>query len=156
MTLVQVVEDTTMLVPGFEHHTWQCPDCSVLEQRMRFSRAKISAAAAAPKPVRTAGTARTAMNPSTPLQPVQPAPVETQSIPLEPAQAVPAQEGGATPVLAECQTNARLETLRKVQERAAAARGSAGEIERRAAFNRFWDNLLSDPSYERSALGSKS
>jgi hypothetical protein len=82
--------------------------------------------------------------------------VETQSIPLEPAQAVPVQEGRATPVVAECQTKARRATLRKVQERAAAARDSAGEIERRAAFNRFWDSLLSDPSYARSALGTKS
>ena len=37
MHLVQVVKDTTMLVPGYEHHTWQCSGCSTVERRMTFT-----------------------------------------------------------------------------------------------------------------------
>src|SRR6478672_8044313 len=40
MRLVQVVEDTTMLVSGYEHHTWQCSACSTVERRMTFTREK--------------------------------------------------------------------------------------------------------------------
>ena len=40
MRLVQVTKDTTMLVPGYEHHTWQCTSCSTVEQRMTFTREK--------------------------------------------------------------------------------------------------------------------
>ena len=40
MRLAQVVEDTTMFVFGYEHHTWQCSACSTVEQRMTFSREK--------------------------------------------------------------------------------------------------------------------
>src|SRR6516165_2085483 len=38
MRLVEVVEDTTMLVSGYEHQTWQCSDCSSIEQGMTFTR----------------------------------------------------------------------------------------------------------------------
>src|SRR6516225_6955174 len=37
MRLVEVVEDTTMLVSGYEHQTWQCSGCSAVEQRMTFT-----------------------------------------------------------------------------------------------------------------------
>jgi len=40
MRLVQVVEDTTMLVSGYEHQTWQCSGCDSVEQRTTFSRKK--------------------------------------------------------------------------------------------------------------------
>src|SRR6516165_9488828 len=40
MRLVQVTEDTTMLVSGYEHHTWQCSGCSTTERRMIFTREK--------------------------------------------------------------------------------------------------------------------
>src|SRR5262249_15380257 len=40
MRLAQVVEDTTMFVPGYEHHTWQCSACSIVEQRLTFTREK--------------------------------------------------------------------------------------------------------------------
>jgi hypothetical protein len=177
MTLVQVVEDTTMLVPGFEHHTWQCSGCSVLEQRMRFSRAKILDRAAAAKPVRTAGTDQLGLPQSAPLQVTQPPPAKPQSVPVEPTQTVPVQGVPPTPPVAKRQTNAWAAKLRKVQERAAAAEETASEIERRAEFNRFWDTLLLVPSptipsgqsadelvrspakrsssHERSTLGSK-
>jgi hypothetical protein len=145
MTLVQVVEDATMLVPGFEHQTWQCSRCSVLEQRMTFTRAKILAPAAAAKPVQTE-IDRVGLTQSALLQPTQRLPAEPQSVPVEPTQAAPAEPALATPAVVKRQTNARLEKLRKVQERAAAAKETASEIERRAEFNRFWDSLLSVPS----------
>jgi hypothetical protein len=40
MSLVQVTADTTMLVSGYEHHTWQCSSCSTVERRMTFTREK--------------------------------------------------------------------------------------------------------------------
>ena len=40
MRLVEAVEDTTMLVSGYEHQTWQCSGCSGVEQRMTFSSKK--------------------------------------------------------------------------------------------------------------------
>src|SRR5262245_46357376 len=38
MRLVQVTKDTTMSVSGYEQHTWECPACSGVEQRMAFNR----------------------------------------------------------------------------------------------------------------------
>jgi hypothetical protein len=38
MSLVQVVQDTAMFVPGYEHHTWRCSHCSRVEKRMTFTR----------------------------------------------------------------------------------------------------------------------
>src|SRR5262249_48628284 len=34
MSLVEVVQDTAMFVPGYEHHTWRCLHCSRVERRM--------------------------------------------------------------------------------------------------------------------------
>ena len=36
MQVVQVEKDTTMIVPGYEHHTWQCDGCGEAERRMTF------------------------------------------------------------------------------------------------------------------------
>jgi hypothetical protein len=38
MRLVQTVPDETMLVPGFEHHTLNCPRCHDEERRLVFIR----------------------------------------------------------------------------------------------------------------------
>ena len=43
MRLLQVVEDTTMLVSGYEHQTWQCSGCSSVEQRTTFTGKKSQA-----------------------------------------------------------------------------------------------------------------
>src|SRR5712691_1390396 len=40
MRLMQVVEDNTMPVPGYEHHTWQCSACPEVERRLVFTREK--------------------------------------------------------------------------------------------------------------------
>jgi hypothetical protein len=38
MRLVQSVPDETMIVPGFEHHTLNCPSCHDEERRLAFVR----------------------------------------------------------------------------------------------------------------------
>jgi hypothetical protein len=38
MVLVKVVPDDTMAVPGFEHHTFMCSDCSDIERRLVFNK----------------------------------------------------------------------------------------------------------------------
>ncbi len=43
MHLMQVVQDNTMLVSGYEHHTWQCSNCSEIERRLVFIREKTPA-----------------------------------------------------------------------------------------------------------------
>lgn len=44
MRLMQVVPDTTMMVSGYEHHTWQCMGCNEIERRLVFAREKTPAA----------------------------------------------------------------------------------------------------------------
>ena len=38
MVLMKVVQDDTIPVPGFEHHTFMCPACNDIEQRLVFTR----------------------------------------------------------------------------------------------------------------------
>jgi hypothetical protein len=38
MRLVQVVGDDTMMVPGYEHHTFECSTCGEVERRLVFRR----------------------------------------------------------------------------------------------------------------------
>jgi hypothetical protein len=38
MRLVQVVGDDTMMVPGYEHHTFECSACREVERRLVFNR----------------------------------------------------------------------------------------------------------------------
>jgi hypothetical protein len=40
MYVTQVVEDDTMPVPGFEHHTLECLECGDIERRLVFTREK--------------------------------------------------------------------------------------------------------------------
>lgn len=149
MTLVQVVEDTTKFVSGYEHHTWQCSGCAVLEERMIFTREKTPVPAARSEPAPTVPEPTQAvqveLTQAAPLPSVQSVPVKpTQSLPAEPTQAAPSSgPAHPNPPVDRLQTNARLEKLRKFQ----AAKEAASETERRRAeFKRFWDSLLSVPS----------
>ena len=145
MTLVQVAEDTTMPVPGFEHQTWQCSGVGPRTADDIHSRQNISSGSddeAGPNSRNRPGGA----DPISVVATDQRLPAESQSVSVEPTQAVPAEPALPTPAGVKCQTNARLEKLRKVQERAAVAKETASEIERRAEFNRFWDSLLLVPS----------
>jgi hypothetical protein len=38
MLLMQTVQDETMPVPGFEHHTFMCSSCHDVEQRLTFAK----------------------------------------------------------------------------------------------------------------------
>jgi hypothetical protein len=40
MVVMHVVADNTMPVPGFERHTFQCPSCGDVEQRLIFNRGR--------------------------------------------------------------------------------------------------------------------
>ena len=113
-----------MFVSGYEHHTWQCSARSTVERRMTFTRE------------------------GTPTPTVQTVPVEvTETVPVEPAH--------PKPPAATLQMNAwakALEKLRRFEERAMAAKEAARETERRAQFNRDWDNLRSVPPPSASTL----
>jgi hypothetical protein len=155
MSLVQVVKDTTMFVPGYEHQTWQCSGCSTIEQRMTFTREKIPTQTASAEPTQTVAVEPTQ---TAPVEPIQAAPVKaTQIVPGEPTQTVPAKPTqtvavGPTqtapvkpthpePSAAMFHSSAwakALEKLRSFKERAT-------ETERHAQFSRDWDNLRSVP-----------
>src|SRR5207247_3769146 len=89
MRLVQVAKDTTMLVPGYEYHTWQCSGCSTVEQRITFTRE---------------GT-------PTPTVPVEP----TQTVPVELTQTVPVELAHSKPAAAVLQTNAWAKAIQKLR-----------------------------------------
>jgi hypothetical protein len=38
MHLVRVARDETMMVPGYEHHTFECSACGEVERRLIFTR----------------------------------------------------------------------------------------------------------------------
>jgi hypothetical protein len=135
MRLVEVVQDTTMLVPGYEHHTWQCSGCSIVEQRLTFSREKTPAAKV----------------PVGPTHPEPPAVEQQTTFSREetPAAKVPVEPTHPEPPAAKLQTSAwakAVEKLRRIEadrkERATAAREAANEAERHAQFNRDWGSSL--------------
>jgi hypothetical protein len=37
MDRIEIVPDHTMMVRGYEHHTWQCSSCSETERRLVYS-----------------------------------------------------------------------------------------------------------------------
>ena len=38
MVLMNVVQDDTMALPGFEHHTFKCSECQDMERRLVFTK----------------------------------------------------------------------------------------------------------------------
>jgi hypothetical protein len=58
MILMQAVQDDTMAVPGFEHHTFMCSDCHDVERRLVFIR-----------PVEQGGTEPVTLNAAPPISP---------------------------------------------------------------------------------------
>ncbi len=166
MRLVHVTEDTTMLVSGYEHHTWQCSGCSTIERRMTFTREKTLIQSL------PAQTLLVNPTPTMPASPSRTVPIETtEAVPLAPTLNVPVETQGAAqaearPVEAILQkpleANASWSTLSKgfnerlcsLKARATALREAVGEAERRAQFNRVWDNLSSVPSPSTSSNAS--
>jgi len=166
MHLVQVTKDTTMLVSGYEHHTWQCSGCSTIEQRMTFTPEKSPTQIAPAEPTQTmlaepTETAPAQLIETMPVEPTQAVPVEpTQTLSVEPSQAVlleatktapvePIQTVSSEPTHPEppatmpkmsARAKALDEKLRNLKERAKAAREAAGETARLTQFNRDLDN----------------
>jgi hypothetical protein len=160
MILVQVVKDTTMFVPGYEHHTWQCSGCSTVERRMTFTREKTPTQTAAAEqtqtapaepsqtaPVKTTQTVPAELAQTVPVEPTQTARVEPRqttaetTVPVEATKTMPAELTKRNRQPPRFQKNAWGKALDKLQKREMAA----SETERRAEFNRFWDNLRSVP-----------
>jgi hypothetical protein len=144
MSLVQVVKDTTMFVPGYEHHTWQCSGCSTVEQRMTFTREETA----------------TQTVPAEPAQAILAEQTETALVAVEPTkptstQAVSSELTHPEPPAAMPKMNARAraldEKLRDLKERVNAARKAAGETARPAQFNRDQDDKSPSVSSEGSS-----
>jgi len=150
MHLVQVTKDTTMLVSGYEHHTWQCSGCSTIEQRMTFTPEKSPTQIAPAEPTQTmlaepTETAPAQLIETMPVEPTQAVPVEpTKTTPVEPIQTVSSEpthpEPPATMPKMSARAKALDEKLRNLKERAKAAREAAGETARLTQFNRDLDN----------------
>ena len=171
MRLVQVVEDTTMLVSGYKHHTWQCSSCSAVERRMTFTRGKTPTPMMEPTQTMAAEPTQTApVRTAEPVEPAQRVTVETrQTVSVEPAptasvkttvsveatqkeavettQQVPVQPTIQNRQSLSLQRIARAkERARSLKERVTVPREAADEAKRRAQFKVFWDNLLLVPS----------
>ncbi len=90
MILMNVVQDDTMVVPGFEHHTFVCSECQDVERRLKPTRAV---------PIEPTQTVPVELTQTVPLEPTQTVPSEpTQAVPLEPIRTVPVEPSQAVPV----------------------------------------------------------
>ena len=172
MRLLQVVEDTTMLVSGYEHQTWQCSGCSGVEQRTTFTGKKSQAHRVLAESDSVQPT-QTATDKLTQIEPVEPTPV----LPIQVEQTAQAELTQRTTVESRVsseetnesqppktngpQTSALIlpasvlpktidERLRYLTKRATALKEAAAQNKRRAQFKRDWDDLRS----VRSPLGS--
>ena len=152
MRLVQVTEDTTMFVSGYEHHTWQCSGCSTTERRMIFTREKTPTPSVTIEPTHTmrAKPAQTVPIEPTSVQSAQTAPVETTvQVKASQTKAVEKTQMPVQPAIQTLplRTNAWVKAVEKVHERQKAADAA----KRSAEFKAFWDNLLSVPSPSTSS-----
>jgi hypothetical protein len=93
-----------MLVPGYEHHMWQCSGCSTVEQRMTFNPEKPPNQTAPAEPAQTMLVEPTEVAPAqwtetVPVEPTQTVSVEpSQAVPVEPTQTVSVEPSQAIPV----------------------------------------------------------
>jgi hypothetical protein len=76
MILMNVVQDDTMAVPGFEHHTFMCSACHDVERRLVFTRHGRQSDAE-PMPMNTAPP----IVPASTVQDVPASTVEDESVP---------------------------------------------------------------------------
>jgi hypothetical protein len=165
MILTNVVQDETMAVPGFEHHTFMCSECHDIERRFVFMKQDrnndtegmpeqvapvMPASTAQDEPVGVSDLLTGPMEPdqTVPLQPTQTAPVVlTQTAPVdEPTVMVePCQTDAPVPTETHAWAKAFGEKLRMLRARSTGLREAVGETERCAQFNRVWVNLRSAP-----------
>jgi hypothetical protein len=82
MSLVKVTRDDTMMVPGYEDQTLECPSCHQVEQRRIFR--SESVAPSAEPPVEPAPTELPTIQPPT-IEPSSIEALSTESPPTEPA-----------------------------------------------------------------------
>jgi hypothetical protein len=180
MRLVEAVEDSTMLVPGYEHQTWQCLGCSDVEQRLTFTGKKRRTHKAPLGPVHM-GSVEPAQTAA--VEPVQTEPVETAPIvPIqvtqitevdpsqttsvveatlsveatqepEPARAIPPQMS-ATTLQTSVLPKSVDERLSYLTRRVTEFREAAALDKRRAQFDRDWDNPRSVNSASSSPKSS--
>jgi hypothetical protein len=167
MILTNAVQDETMAVPGFEHHTFMCSECQDIERRFVFMKQDrnsdtegmpeqvappvVPASTVQDEPVTASDLVTGPMEQGeiVPLQPTQTAPVAlTQTAPVdEPTVMVELSQTDAPVSTPETRAWAKAfgEKLRKLTARATGLREAVGETERRAQFNHVWVNLLSAP-----------
>jgi hypothetical protein len=98
MALMNVVQDDTMAVSGFEHHTFMCSGCGDVEQRLVFAKPGEPSSSHAASPVLA--------KPAEPLPPDAPPPVvakPAEPLPVHaapPISPVPAVRGEKAPAAA--------------------------------------------------------
>jgi hypothetical protein len=126
MRVVEVVPDDTMIVPGYEHHTLECPGCHEVERRLLFGRELEPVEPKALPSELDQGGSVTAPN-------VIPAASSAPSAAAAPSVAAPSAWERAIDRLRSQQSY--------LEERQAEAR-SAEAIGR---FHRDWDNLVHSP-----------
>jgi hypothetical protein len=165
MILTNVVQDETMAVPGFEHHTFMCSECQDIERRFVFMKQdRNSDTEGMPEQVAPVVPASTAQDEPVgvsdlltgPMEPDQTVPLQpTQTAPVVLTQTAPADE--PTVMVEPCQTDAPVATethawakafgekLRLLRARSTGLREAVGETEWCAQFNRVWVNLRSAP-----------
>jgi len=161
MILVNVLQDDTMAVPGFEHQTFRCSECQDLEQRLVFTKqdregdtglvpeqtvqSVVTASAAQDQHVAASALLTVSVeSPQTvPVEPTQTAAVElTETAPTETTvpqttQMVPVEPTMQNPTLLRPQMTVWAKALEKLHT----FKQRAIETERRAQFNRVWDGF---------------
>jgi hypothetical protein len=165
MVLMNVVQDDTIIVPGFEQRTFICCECQEEERRLVFTKRggegdtehtpKQAATPVLPASITQDEHLTTSGLLNGPLQGAQTASVET-TLPVEMSQPLPVELTVQNRQPLRQRTTAwakALEKLHTQKERVTARRVAADEAERRAQFDRFWDNLLSVPSLSNSSEG---
>jgi hypothetical protein len=98
MALMNVVQDDTMAVSGFEHHTFMCSGCGDVEQRLVFAKPgePSSSPAASPVLAKAAEPLPSDAPPPVVAKPAEPLPVHAAP-PISP---VPAVRGEKAPAAA--------------------------------------------------------
>ena len=119
MILTNVVQDETMAVPGFEHHTFMCSECQDIERRFVFMKQdRNSDTEGMPEQVAPVVPASTAQDEPVgvsdlltgPIKPDQTVPLQpTQTAPVVLTQKAPADE--PTVMVERSQTDAPVATL---------------------------------------------
>jgi hypothetical protein len=144
MILVNVVQDDTTPVSGFEHHTSKCSECQDEERRLVFTshnrEGDTEPAEQAPPVVPASSTQDENVAASGLLSCSEP----PKTVPVEPTQTVSPEPTHPELPAAMPKTHTRAkaldEKLRNLKERAEAARAAAGETARLAQFNRDQDD----------------